>query len=171
MVWFQVINFIHLTYRVFLSKILQTVYLIYTQQGEKPSSIFVRWPVRLPENLRGYFSSFCFVLDFVAFFLKIFGKVFKVEKVHVCSSATLSCIQFVLEWKLHSSSVSSASFTIVWYDILYSQLLLVSLIDFSQIYLILAISWLWNQAIQDGGIRGETIPNNTFLLKVTISPV
>ena len=76
MVWFQVINLIHLTYRVFLSKILQTVYLIYTQQGEKPSSIYVRWPVRLPENLRGYFSSFCFVLDFVAFFLKTFGKVF-----------------------------------------------------------------------------------------------
>ena len=32
------------------------------------------------------------------------------------------------------------NFTTVWYDILYSQLLLVSLIDFSQIYLILAIS-------------------------------
>ena len=44
-------------------------------------------------------------------------------------------------------------------DILYSQLLLVSLIDFSQIYLILAISWLWNKAIQDGGIRGKTFAN------------
>ena len=44
-------------------------------------------------------------------------------------------------------------------DILYSQLLLVSLIGFSQIYLILAISWLWNQAIQDGGIRGKAFPN------------
>lgn len=184
MVWFQVINFIHLTYRVFLSRILQTVYLIYTQQGEKPSSIFVRWSVRLPENLRGYFSSFCFVLDFVAFFLNIFGKVFngwKATCMFICDTFLHTIWKRTIflsilidknkEWKLHSSSDSSASFTTVWYDILYSQLLLVSLIDFSQIYLILAISWLWNQAIQDGGIRGETFPNNTFLLKVTISPI
>ena len=50
---------------------------------------------------------------------------------------------------LHSSSDSRANFKTVRYDILYSQSLLVSLINFSQICLILAISWLWNQAIQD----------------------
>ena len=165
MVWFQVINFIHLTYRVFLFKILQTVYLIYTQHGEKPSSIFVRWSVRLPENLREYFSSFCFVLDFVAFFLNIFGNVFNGWKgtcMFICDTFlhTIRKRTIFLSILIDKNKERKLqNFTTVWYDILYSQLLLVSLIDFSQIYLILAISWLWNQAIQDGGIRGKTFPN------------
>ena len=121
-----------MTYRVFLSKILQTVYLIYTQQGEKPSSILISWSVRLPENLRKYFSSFSFVFHFVEFFSKFMWKRFQLFKsyVFICDTFlhTIWKRMIFLSVTLHSSSGSRANFKTVRYDILYSQSLLVLLI-------------------------------------------
>ena len=121
-----------MTYRVFLSKILHTIYLIYTLQGEKSLSILISWSVRLPENLRKYFSSFSFVFHFVAFFSKFIWKRFQLFKsyVFICDTFLHTILKrmIFLSVTLHSSSGSRANFITVRYDILYSQSLLVLLI-------------------------------------------